>query len=632
MRCIVPVLVCLICAAASTGYCQPVEFQTYVTAGQVNQLFGDPATSQSTIDSLKPLDIKKVYLETIRSGKEVPLETLSAARDALLENGIQVSAGVATIFGEGFGVDSDKPGIWLNYQAEDTKRDLANHITRIAPLFDELIVDDFLATDDESTGSRQEKGKRTWSQYRLELMTQISKDYIIAPARAANPDIQIILKYPQWYDRFHRFGYNVETGHRLYDRIWVGTETRNPGTVRFGFVQPTQGFINYSYLKSFAGGKIGGAWFDFGDCAPGAYLMQAYQSVLAGARELTLFESGSIIANNNCLEPFRQRQAAVSTLGEIVGDARLIGIPSYKPAHSEASDSLGGANLYIYDYLACMGLTPAMFSDLAHGYRPGAYTFLPRQAADDPDMIERIESGGHWLTTPDFIQALERHEFAEYAGYSKPMDLKQPLVEVDAFWVKDKVIDVEDNKFLVRALPWPEEARVHVAAIVDGASVPILFTNIYDARGYRVGLIRTINFPTFRHDEFGPDREQFLPPRMLDVSAWPDEVVWQIQKAFLPMRGIHAQGPNGVSIYQYQGDDDVVVFSNFNDEPVECSIKFYDKYSQSLVKTMNHFVLHPEFPHHDGTTIKDETTDGARTFIVTVMPWEIAVVKQDVNL
>ncbi|MDP8245193.1 MAG: hypothetical protein P9L94_14000 [Candidatus Hinthialibacter antarcticus] len=622
----------LIIVIASIGYAQPVKFQTYVTAGQVSSLFGDAQKSQTTIDALKRLHIQHVYLETIRGVERAPFELLTAARDALQANEISVSAGVATIFGKGFGVDSDKPGIWMNYQAEKTQRDLADHISKIAPLFDELIIDDFLATDDESADSQQARGERSWSEYRLELMTQISEEFITAPARKANPEIRVILKYPQWYDRFHRFGYNVETGHTLYDRIWVGTETRNPDTVRFGFVQPTQGFINYTYIKSFAGDKMGGAWFDFGDCTPGAYLMQAYQSVLAGARELTLFETGSIVANNECLSPFRERQTAVSKLGEIVGDAQLIGIPSYKPAHSEASDGQGGANLFIYDYLACMGLTPVMFSDLAFGYSPGAYTFLPRQAADDPIIIERIRRGGHWLTTPDFIQALDKPEMAEFAGYSEPLDLNQPLVEVDAFWVKDKTIDVEKGKYKVRALPWPEEARVHVAAIVDGATVPILFTNIYGARGERVGLIRTINFPTFRHEEFGPDREQFLPPRPLAVTDWPDEVVQEIQKSFLPIRGIHAQAPNGVSIYQYHDKDELVVFANFNDEAVECSIKYYDKFSKGEMKANNHFVLHPAFPHQTGTTIQDETTNGEMTFRVKVMPWEVAVVKQDLNL
>lgn len=622
----------LILAAASIADAQPVEFQTYVTAGQVSTLFGDSQQSQTTIDALKRLHIQHVYLESIRGVEAAPLETLTAARDALLANGIGVSAGIATIFGEGFGVDSDKPGIWMNYQAEATQRDLADHISKIAPLFDELIVDDFLATDDESAGSLQARGERSWSEYRLELMTQISKEFIIAPARKANPDIRVVLKYPQWYDRFHRFGYNVVTGHQLYDRIWVGTETRNPDTVRFGFVQPTQGFINYTYIKSFAGEKMGGAWFDFGDCTPGAYLMQAYQSVMAGARELVLFETGSIIANHECLSPFRERQAAVSTLGEIVSDARLVGIPSYKPAHSEASDALGGANLYIYDYLACMGLTPVMFNDLSFGFWPGAYTFLPRQAADDPDIIERIQLGGHWLTTPDFIQALNSPDIVEFAGYSEAFDLTQPMVEVDAFWVKGKTIPVEDKKYLVRALPWPEEARVHVAAMVDGATVPILFTNIYGATGQRVGLIRTLNFPTFRHEEFGPDREQFLPPRPIAVTDWPDEVVQEIQEAFLPIRGIHAQAPNGVSIYQYQGEDDLVVFANFSDEAVECSVKYYDKHSTNLMKANNRFVLHPEFPHKEGTAMQDETTDGVRTFHVNVMPWELAVVKQDNHL
>ncbi|MBZ0257379.1 hypothetical protein K8I31_15020, partial [bacterium] len=147
------------------------------------------------------------------------------------------------------------------------------------------------------------------------------------------------------------------------------------------------------------------------------------------------------------------------------------------------------------------------------------------------------------------------------------------------------------------------------------------------------GLIRTINFPTFRHEEFGPDREQFLPPRPLSVTDWPDEVVQEIQKAFLPIKGIHALAPNGVSVYQnHKRREDMVVFSNFSDEPKRCSIKYYDKYSKSEVRINNHFALHPDFPHKEGTTLENETVGGEQTYYVNVMPWEIAVVKQDTNL
>ena len=71
------------------------------------------------------------------------------------------------------------------------------------------------------------------------------------------------------------------------DTIWVGTESRNPDTrlfptPRYGYVMPTEGYINYRWLTTVAGPKTGGAWFDSIDCTAQNYLDQAYQSVLAG--------------------------------------------------------------------------------------------------------------------------------------------------------------------------------------------------------------------------------------------------------------------------------------------------------------------------------------------------------------
>ena len=58
---------------------------------------------------------------------------------------------------------------------------------------------------------------------------------------------------------------------------------------------PTEGYINFRWLSTVAGPKTGGAWFDSIDCTAQNYLDQAYQSVLAGARELTLFSLDSLM-------------------------------------------------------------------------------------------------------------------------------------------------------------------------------------------------------------------------------------------------------------------------------------------------------------------------------------------------
>jgi hypothetical protein len=123
------------------------------------------------------------------------------------------------------------------------------------------------------------KGNRSWDEYRRALLTELAQSVFIGPAKQVNPDITMIVKYPQWYDRFHLFGYDTKTLPELFDKVWAGTESRGRNTQRFGFVQPYEGFVNYRWLADIAGEKIGGAWFDHGDCAEHDFIDHAYSKV-----------------------------------------------------------------------------------------------------------------------------------------------------------------------------------------------------------------------------------------------------------------------------------------------------------------------------------------------------------------
>ena len=49
----------------------------------------------------------------------------------------------------------------------------------------------------------------TWEDYRCELMAGLSQQRLLAAAKRVNPKARLIIKYPQWYDRFHERGYDV---------------------------------------------------------------------------------------------------------------------------------------------------------------------------------------------------------------------------------------------------------------------------------------------------------------------------------------------------------------------------------------------------------------------------------------
>jgi hypothetical protein len=171
-------------------------------------------------------------------------ELIEPSVNFLKENGFKVVGGIATVPGNDFRVKHEGPLGWFNWQNQKTRDDLRKVIEDSAPFFESFIVDDFLCTSDTSLESKAAKGERSWSEYRRELLTDLSRSVFIDPAKEKNPGIKMIIKYPQWYDRFHIFGYDVNTKTELFDGIWVGIESRSKYTQLFGFVQPYEGFVN----------------------------------------------------------------------------------------------------------------------------------------------------------------------------------------------------------------------------------------------------------------------------------------------------------------------------------------------------------------------------------------------------
>jgi len=135
-----------------------------------------------------------------------------------------------------------------------------------AGLFDEIMIDDFLFTDCTCAECQTARKARTvtmgdktfpvaddsWDAYRSELMVQVSRQRILAAARRANPHVKVIIKYPQWYDRFHERGYDVVWETADFDRIWVGTETRDYADKHGGGTAQYEGYFIMRWLGGMA--------------------------------------------------------------------------------------------------------------------------------------------------------------------------------------------------------------------------------------------------------------------------------------------------------------------------------------------------------------------------------------------
>ena len=379
-----------------------LRVSVYATAGGVNRYLATEPGRRQAIAALKRLSVSKVFLEGRRGDEYVPPELLRAARDDFRQAGLEVAGGIATVPGKTFGVRQTGPLAWLDYEAGKTRRDIAAFFRENAAVFDEIIVDDFYCTMDVSPASERARGQRPWGEYRRDLLVSLIEPMIAAPARAVRPGISLIIKFPQWYDRFHLFGYDPARMPAAFDRVWVGTEVRNPATARMGFVQPTEGYINFRWLAAVAGAKVEGAWFDHIECTARNFLDQAYQSVLAGARELTLFSLFDVMEGHPGHALLRAAMPELRELALKVRRAPLRGVAYYKPAGSDAGD-----NLYLMDYIAMLGIPVVPVAQYPAGAKAA---ILGVQAAADTALLEHmrrhVDSGATLVLTSGLLQRL----------------------------------------------------------------------------------------------------------------------------------------------------------------------------------------------------------------------------------
>lgn len=530
-----------------------LKLSVYITAHTVERLLTTAEGRREAISLMRANGITKVYIEVYRSGLVVSPELLGQVTNYFEQNGFEVVGGIATVPGKDFGVKQEGQLGWFNWQNPKTQQDLKQVMLDAAPHFDTFIVDDFLCTGDTSLESKAAKGERNWSAYRRQLLTELATSIFIEPAKSVNPDIHMIIKYPQWYDRFHMFGYDVESGPKLFDEVWVGTETRGQYTQRFGFVQPYEGFVNYQWIASIAGNKIGGAWFDHGDCDPQDFIEQAYQSVLAGANELVIFNYGSFVNGHAGHHLLRVDFEKLARLAKALKTSPVVGIPAYKPPHSDA-----GGDLYIMDIIGMFGipLTPVS------SYPQSSETFfLPTQAAEDPDIVARVlkshGQGKRIIMTAGFLSAVDdQGKLAELAGVIKPkiqaLSADQIIIDGEGV-VLERPLDMEADMVI-------NDADILLEARADDFLIPFL-TQSNDKQIY------VLNTHTFSEADFKAVGEVLLCPRPLGLLDLPKSWANTIRSVFNYQLDAMLDAPTRVTMQPLQNGD--FVLHNYNRNETE---------------------------------------------------------------
>jgi len=534
-----------------------LRFGSYATSRQVEQLATDADYRAAVWATIERMGITKVYLEVYRGGHTVPPGQLVQVRDWLRERDIAVVGGIATVPGGEVGVRQEGPLGWFNWQNAKTQRDLRRIIRDSAPVFDTFIVDDFLCTGDVSDESRQAKGERSWGAYRRDLLTELAQSVFVGPAKEANPDITMIVKYPQWHDRFHLFGYDTATFPRIFDRVWVGTETRGRHTQRFGFVQPYEGFVNYRWLAGIAGGKIGGAWFDHGDCAEHDFLDQAYTSVLAGAPELVFFNLGNVVAGHPDHAKVAAQFGPLADLAAYVREHPVVGVPAYKPPNSDPA-----GDMYLMDFLGMLGvpLVPV------HEFPAEApVIFLPAQAAADPDLHDHVKRararGAHIIVTTSLLVTWPQSG-ALAAVLGVDPDIKSdPEHTFCLGGTLDTPIDLE--------APIPVRPGSDDIICTDGLKGQLFMRRAPTGSG----SVTLLNTHTYSQADFDAVGEVLLCPRPLGLLSLGGPVLAALRSAFNGGTPSVFEGPVSVTYHPFgDGRPGACVIQNFNDQAVDVSL------------------------------------------------------------
>ena len=393
------------------------RFSTLFTAHDVQKYLSTDAGVDAAIEWCRQTAVTKVYIEEFRDGYQADRATLVRATEKFRAAGFEVSGCVTTTR---VGKSSTQ---WKDtiscYTDPATQEKLQGIFEYAAGLFDEIMIDDFWFTNCECPqcdAARRAKtvtvgprtfpvGGDTWADYRCELMLRVSEERVLAAAKRVNPKARLIIKYPQWYDDFHERGYDVARESAAFDRIWVGTETRDFADPHWGGTVPYEGYFIMRWLGGIGGAKCGGGWFDWLGTTERTYLEQARQTILGGARESFLFCYGGLQGTTGPkdVEALRADIPELFAVAAQVGRRELSGLAAYKPPNSHPEKESR-----VFDFVGMLGLPLVPCHEFPSDAPAAFFSVHALKDGDLPAKLAKfIATGKPVLLTDGLAQRLE---------------------------------------------------------------------------------------------------------------------------------------------------------------------------------------------------------------------------------
>jgi len=473
----------------------------------------------------KYVGLDKVYLEPYRGGLWVSKEKIKEISDFFKSKNVEVAGGFTTVMPDLDKEDEKRQRIFgtLCYSNKGMRDYIKKVSEYCAEMFDEIILDDFYFTNCTCEDCIKAKGDRSWVEFRKELMKEVSEELIVKPAKKVNPNVKMIIKYPNWRESYHATGYRPDVQKDIFDLVYTGTETRASAYQD----QHLPTYLSYSlvrWMDAASDGKNHGTWFDTYQCWPiDDYLEQGYFSAFAKPEEITLFQWTDLI-NNKLVTPLGLQLSRIDKMLEKTGAP--VGIAAYIPYASEGEN-------HVEDFLGMQGfaLSPTPV------FPEEGSVLLTESSLYDKEVFDKLKpfllKGGKAFVTTGFMAKAPEKEWKELSSAY----LTGRKLSVTRYYRTDDPAGYLEN------------------------IEPVLFADIQHSNNLSWSLLNggagEYHSTLFLRDTYGKGAMYLInvPENPSELSRMPEWAMDGIKPAF-NYNGVYVTGRN-VSVFHY--DNDVMI-------------------------------------------------------------------------
>jgi hypothetical protein len=536
--------------------------------------FQDPQVLSNEWDNIsRQLKVDKVYIEVQRDRQTNSDALLDNVKKFFLDRGVRVAGGMALSDGSIGGQFKS-----FCYTDPNDRAFIQSAAELAARHFDEIIQDDFFFVTTKTESDIAAKGDRTWSQFRLDLMDDAAENLIIKPARAINPNVKLIIKFPNWYEHFQGLGYDLDREPKLFDGIYTGTETRDP-VITDQHLQQYESYEVFRYFENIAPGRNGGGWVDtYSIRYIDRYAEELWDTMFAKAPQMMLFEwsamSRPITAGDR---PWNDEHTSLDfnammdskpnpSIATVVAysleqvDPFLgklgnpIGIECYKPYQSDGED-------FLHNYFGMMGIP----IDLRPEFPTNAdLVLLTESAKFDPDIVAKIKNqllaGKSVVITSGLLHALQGHGIED-------------IVEAQ----------YTDRKFLAHKFSAGFGAG-NFSSLGDDNTPDILFPEIVFLTNDGWSLVRADAngnaTPLLLMDRYakGALYVWAIPDNFNDLYSLPTQVTGVIKNVLMRGFPVRIDGPSQVALFAY--DNNTFIVESYLPAATDVKVSLAGDYSQ----------------------------------------------------